>query len=474
MGRKNKKNQRQSNSRSLKDGKKEKEANENLLQSPTIETRETNNLDFFKTILIVCEGETEAAYFNALKDVLSHRIALKIEVLPERPENAYSSLAKLIDVALGKLEKNTYYEVWIITDNDEENAYKLDDPSITKIEQYSIAWAEVLRLNQIRNMSVRSDEAERSRIQYFLHSAEYEAFLQNLFPLLFAAQIASIVSLTTKRNSFEEIEKGIVNFFEQYQDKKLDKKEAKHLSNIKIAYSAISFEHWLLLHFEYNQTAFYNSREYLHYFDSKKYFGETISGSFVNRFEKGYYLYENKKRLKPFFEDCESKAVSFALHLHKNHAVPKLTTGLKYFEINPYCDVHHLIGSFMNTQFLEAGQLYAEISTDMAGKKAVLLKNLQLQITENNLDISFYLALNESIMSRNITASLSFDIYQTTGLNRQLTPNNIQFNNQIYRIDDNVFLRVELPILHANEFCLLSFDLEKLYPQKGKKLVFYI
>jgi len=212
MGRKNKKNQRQSNSRSLKDGKKEKEANENLLQSPTIETRETNNLDFFKTILIVCEGETEAAYFNALKDVLSHRIALKIEVLPERPENAYSSLAKLIDVALGKLEKNTYYEVWIITDNDEENAYKLDDPSITKIEQYSIAWAEVLRLNQIRNMSVRSDEAERSRIQYFLHSAEYEAFLQNLFPLLFAAQIASIVSLTTKRNSFEEIEKGIVNF----------------------------------------------------------------------------------------------------------------------------------------------------------------------------------------------------------------------------------------------------------------------
>ena len=50
MGRKNKKNQRQSNSRSLKDGKKEKEANENLLQSPTIETRETNNLDFIKDI----------------------------------------------------------------------------------------------------------------------------------------------------------------------------------------------------------------------------------------------------------------------------------------------------------------------------------------------------------------------------------------------------------------------------------------
>lgn len=474
MGRKNKKNQRQSDKKALRDGKTGTKTEENLVEKLALKTRETNKSELFKTILIVCEGETEAAYFNALKDVLSHRIALKIEILPEQTKPAYSSLAKLIEVALGKMEENTYYEVWIVTDNDEENAYKLDDPSITRVEQLSIAWAGVLRLNQIRNMSVRSDEAERSRIQYFLHSAEYEDFLQNIFPLLSAAQIASIVALTTKRNSFEEIEKDIVNFFEQYQDKKLDKKEAKHLSNIKIAYSAISFEHWLLLHFEYNQTAFYNSREYLHYFDQQSYFGETNSGNFVNRFEKGYYLYENRKSLKFFWDNCELKAVPFALHLHKNHAVPKLTTGLKYFEINPYSDVQHLIGSLVNAVFLDINKPYPDINIYKAGKKAVLLKNLQLQRTGNALDLSFSLALNESVMSRNITASLSFDIYQTTGLNRQLTPNNIQFNTQIYRKDDNVSLEVELPILHANEFCLFSFDIEKLYPQKGIKLVFHL
>jgi RloB-like protein len=104
---------------------------------------------------------------------------------------------------------------------------------------------------------------------------------------------------------------------------------------IHVAYSCISFETWLLLHFEICTTSFYNSREIIHYFDKKGYFMDKKANT---KFEKGWYLYENRDEnvLKDFFNKID-KAIKNNIRLSVLQ-----TQDTPFYEINPYSDVFKL------------------------------------------------------------------------------------------------------------------------------------
>ncbi|MFK7796530.1 MAG: RloB domain-containing protein [Aureispira sp.] len=469
------KKNRRSGRKSLKKGKQVIEEHKEVIGEGSFDKRTAGNLSLLKNILIVCEGETEAAYFFALKKFLDHKLIIGVEILPDldtqdkKRGSEGSALSKLLEVALEKMREKDYAEVWVVMDNDEDNAYKLDNHSIDRIKYEDPISSKILKTNQVKALNVRVDEEKKERIHYFLHRSEYEDFLRNLLPDLTAVEISRIIKLTTKKEIFEQFEADRTDFFEKKHKTSLDKKEQENLARIKIAFSAISFEHWLLLHYEYNATAFYNSREYLPYFDENNYLKHSKNGH-EKPFKRGYLLYEEENQFKAFFEHAEKTAIPNALFLQNSYVAPQIGQGLSYYEINPYCDVFYLVGSLINTEFLKLGTVY-QIKTNNDPKKN-LLKNLSLIKNETRLSLSFQLVYKQSLFDRNIEAVLSFVVYPQNGTVRNFVPQNIQYNSKIYRKDDLVEIEFDLASFQQRENCCLYFNLKELYPNKGKQLCY--
>ncbi len=131
-----KKNRRRSARKSLRKGRAIVEEQKETPVESSFEKRTGGKLNLSKNILIVCEGETEAAYFFALKKFLDHRLILGVEILPdldaqsEDRGSGVSALPKMLDLALEKMQEKDYSEVWIVLDNDEGNGaniYRKDD-----------------------------------------------------------------------------------------------------------------------------------------------------------------------------------------------------------------------------------------------------------------------------------------------------------------------------------------------------------
>jgi RloB-like protein len=137
--------------------------------------RKAEGKPLLKSMLLICEGPTEAAYFEGICDILGFRKDIEITILPEKSEkeeanhSGYegSSLKGLLYMAMKtqKTAKAPYDEVWIITDNDEGNAYKLDTNSLDKIKNHvPTSIFEKLKNAQIQTMNVRQKDIEKERI----------------------------------------------------------------------------------------------------------------------------------------------------------------------------------------------------------------------------------------------------------------------------------------------------------------------
>jgi len=238
----------------------------------------------------------------------------------------------------------------LITDNDEENAYKLDNQSLEKIEK-QVPNEVYIKLydNQRLKINVRDNEIEKNehlRIRYFLNLNDYKSFLKELE--IDEIHWKTIINSTTKKNDLDKLfnnkrkdlfyengvfittnSKGQVAFDEKYFNEEI-------LNRIKVAYTCISFEYWLLLHFEYNQIPFYNSREIVKYFDDKKYFNCIFKE--IIGYEKGWHLYrllkENQPIVKSFFNKYEDAKYNNIRLI--NYWYNKSFSGNSFFEINPY------------------------------------------------------------------------------------------------------------------------------------------
>ena len=103
------------------------------------------------------------------------------------------------------------------------------------------------------------------------------------------------------------------------------------VSNVKIAYSSISFETWILLHFIYSTHAYKSCDELMKKLD--KYFTHGYDKALNNLFEET--TGPNHARLQT--------AIANAKRL--NREIQKVNTGRPIFELNPYTNVHELLES---------------------------------------------------------------------------------------------------------------------------------
>ena len=98
---------------------------------------------------------------------------------------------------------------------------------------------------------------------------------------------------------------------------------------IKLAFSSIAFEHWILLHYEQNQTAFPKSQNVIDYLE-----------------QAGYFPGYSKKAdisIYPGLKDLTQTAIENAAWLRREMAKNLAACDDKIYELNPYTTVDKLV-----------------------------------------------------------------------------------------------------------------------------------
>ncbi len=435
--------------------------------TPFVSSKKNNkipeNNDFPKRILIVCEGPTEYSYFEGLCDFYDIRKSnnFDIEVLPEKKDdntNGYkgSSIKGLIYEVMKKNHiKGEYDETWIVTDNDECNSYKLNYESFQKIKEV-VPKIIFQRLSdfQLFEMNVRDSDTkknEQNRIRYFLNKLEYESFLKQniLLTQNDLSFIDIIIENTTKNYDFELFfDSNSDNYFHntngnfiENDNLKYEKKYYnKNWKNYKVAYTSIAFEHWILFHFEKNNSSFYNSREIIKYFDNKNYFNTVFKENIG--FEKGYHLYkllkENNEVVKSFFK-LSNNAI-FNNLISNNEIQSQINSNTRFFEVNPYSDVYKLTTFLLNKTYLT--QAFLNIKTSFFDFKDILVSH-----NEETINFSFIFDGKISILKNQISEKLSIKGSNNSNVEIDLKFNiqNLVAKNDIVEIQINFINAVIVP-----------------------------
>lgn len=234
-------------------------------------------------------------------------------------------------------------------------------------------------------------------------------------------------------------------------EKKFDKKNFDNTwaSYIKIAYTCSSIEHWLLLHFEKNTIGFYNSREIIHYFDTKNYFN--------TQFEKGWYLYKNRDLpiIKDFFKQSY-QAIQNNIWLN-TFIQSQIKSGKTFYEVSPYSDVFCLVSLLLNQQDMRLAYLNEPISH-------FDFKDICVSKSEPVITIVFLFDRKQSIFRRNIESLFSLVdenkapiLTHITSINAELIRQGdfvkleISFSENI----DSPFFLVFKEKIKGTEYCLI-------------------
>ncbi len=104
-------------------------------------------------------------------------------------------------------------------------------------------------------------------------------------------------------------------------------------SNIKIAFSSISFETWILLHFEYTTKNFLKSEDIIHHMKTKKYLDYQKSSKSVYE--------ETKNRLDTAIKNAQK------IQKYQKKSNPKDT---RRYEFGAYTDIDKLIAAIFKLQ----------------------------------------------------------------------------------------------------------------------------
>lgn len=205
-------------------------------------------------------------------------------------------------------------------------------------------------------------------------------------------------------------------------------------NNISIAFSSISFEHWILLHYERNIFAFERSdcesRRDVCDCDGEKCVSKYIIMHFYPKFKKGYsLLYDDLKELE---KDALMNAAWLRLIQFSNSS-----NNNKYI-LNPYTDNDLLISKLLNYKT----HIYLKIGDSISDKELIIKV---LDITKENKDIKIIIELdNKRSTSYIINTHTKFYLAHNKGV---ITNFKIEKSIQI----------------HPNEKhkVILLFDLEK-------------
>jgi len=342
-----------------------------------VTSRNERENEINKRYLILCEGETEEAYFSGLRSnvLLKEKFkAVKIEIIA--PHHKKGTPNKLKDNSLMGLvweamkrkkaaqkERNPYDEIWIVTDNDERNSYIISKNTLKKTK-------DILTPTQYKKLSGYLDA-------FFLSDRDYKDFLQNTIGLT-NPKMQEVIEKTDKNTLFDDYENpdpktmfysGSQFVYGQNRDLPPDEKDFDPTwkSWLKKAYSCRTFESWLILHFEACKIPFTVCKEISDSFNPANIIHHLWK--FAPYYVKGFDAYKTGKPdayniLKPFpfnpkYEtEIEAQAVIDKVHVAMLRAYwlreqmqiqLKLQSG-RYYEVNPYTDVDHLLSNLLERE----------------------------------------------------------------------------------------------------------------------------
>lgn len=428
-----------------------------LIEHSIRESRKDEFIPLHKRILIVGEGPTEYCYFEGLCSEFDVKSNYTVVIAPDKntvDQHKGSSVKGLLYEALKMQqdEKIPFDEVWIVTDNDEENAYKLDDHNLLRLK--TIVPEEVfkkMKPYQKYEMNVRDDE-DKNRIRYFLSTLEYENFLKDhILEKDNYHLIDQIISNTNKKDNFTKLYDGYTGdfFFDahgkfvttnSHDQIAFEEKyfSDKWLKDIKVAYSCIAFEYWILLHFEENVKPFYNSKELIKYMDDKSYFaGNYEKGK--KRYEKGWFLYENLRNpeIKKFFTKVH-QAIRNNIYLNSTVIPPDR----KFYEINPYSDVHKLTSILLSKTIVEQIITHEDF------------KDIKVEVKLPQIIINFRFNKKQSWTSTQIE-----DLFSVTDVHDKPIQFHLKLQDKekIIRTGQDIAIIIEIKEFHATP-CLLKMQ----------------
>ena len=428
-----------------------------------------------KSFLIICEGETEAAYFDSIRFFYNLGSIFDIKILPDQQNKEYggASLKGMLYLAMKNQAKAKvpYDEIWIVTDNDEGNSFKLDNGTLSRIKDIlpDNQYKELVKLQrrEIENIRKEFQEEVYERIRYFLNEEDYLSFLAKIG--ISEEYLSALVEATTKGDEFEML------YSEQYSSFFYDAEgrfastnnnpknpqdiykkkyfQPEKLKALQIAYTCISFEYWLLLHFEYCDFPFYNSREIIKYFDDNGYFTDkkTVIKNGISTvtdlvFKKGWFLFEERenKVIKEFFDKAE-------IAIRNNLISSSDIHGQINYEINPFSDVYLLTGKLLSLVFFQMNK---------QGKFAPF-GNLLIRKNDSGIEGSLVYTAKAAIKSSEFTSLFTAtDLfgnpmeanYLLSEDNKQLlrTNDKVKFSVTFKKDTEHIFLYLKSPQAGSN------------------------
>jgi len=326
---------------------------------------------FNKRYLILCEGETEEAYFSGLKNniLLKEKFrAVQIEIVAPSSKKRRKTSATLLDNSLKGM-------VWEAI-QDGRNSYFLSEETL-------------LRARKILS-TIQSTQLTSYKNDFYLSDRHYMEFLQNKIGL--NQQTAeSILHLTDKQHFFEDYEHTdpkkqfyTGNTFTYGKSRKRKQLRKQNIPNEKDfdknwkswllkAYSCRTFENWLILHFEACKTSFtisketeitainpLNPRNSIHHLWT---FAPKYCKGF-DRPKKGEINAYNILKPSPYNPKYETEieaqavidkvntAILNSFWLRKEMETELALQGGRYYEVNPYTNTDYLLASLLEKEIL--------------------------------------------------------------------------------------------------------------------------
>jgi RloB-like protein len=192
-------------------------------RTPKYQQDENSNEPEKSTLLLV-EGLTEKGYFDKLKANAWLKNSLGNITIEE---------GKISDI---ENNRGKYQTIWLVEDNDKRNAFVL-------IENDLPFWKANCSLPNHILVKLEADYIDDNH-RYFLSIYDYLQWLKTVLGAEFALDYWDTIQDLTPIKSRE---------WQQFENRYMKNTGKKQ---VKLAYSCVAFEFWLLLHFEQNKTPF--------------------------------------------------------------------------------------------------------------------------------------------------------------------------------------------------------------------------
>jgi hypothetical protein len=119
---------------------------------------------------------------------------------------------------------------------------------------------------------------------------------------------------------------------------------------VNIAFSSIAIEHWILLHYEQNKTAFNKSRDVINYLSDRGYFVEDPK-------DENTLIYSQlQEKTETAIQNAAWLRMEMETELEANHG--------KIYELNPYVTVDELVRKLLNFPRVTYGKINEIVEID--------------------------------------------------------------------------------------------------------------